>query len=97
MSHDLEDRYARLSLNEEEKGGLVLEEIAEDEGLEVFKWCLVGHFLTDNTMDFIAMCNMMSSFWWPIKGICIKELNPNLFLFQFFHELDLKRVISSGP
>lgn len=32
-----------------------------------------------------------------MKGVWIKELGPNLFIFQFFHELDLERVINGGP
>ena len=32
-----------------------------------------------------------------MKGVCIKDLSPTLFLFQFFHELDLKRAIKGGP
>lgn len=31
-----------------------------------------------------------------MKGVYIKDLNPNLFLFQFFYELDLQRVVASG-
>ena len=31
------------------------------------------------------------------KGICIKENEPNLFLFWFYHEIDLRRVVEGGP
>ena len=42
------------------------------------------------------MKNTMAALWHPRKGVCIKDLSPYLFLFQFFHEVDLKHVIDSG-
>ncbi|KAK6156010.1 hypothetical protein DH2020_010258 [Rehmannia glutinosa] len=45
----------------------------------------------------MAMKNTIASIWRPVKGVFIKELGPNLFLFQFFHEVDISRVQSNGP
>ena len=56
-----------------------------------------GKFLTDKVINFPAMKNTMASVWRPGKGVCIKDLSPSLFLFQFFHEVDVKRVLDSGP
>lgn len=39
----------------------------------------------------------LASIWRPVKGVCIKNLNHNLFLFQFFHELDMTQVLCDGP
>lgn len=39
----------------------------------------------------------MAGLWRPGKGICVKDLSPTLFLFQFFHEIDIRRVLESGP
>uniref|UniRef100_A0A803QN19 Reverse transcriptase domain-containing protein n=1 Tax=Cannabis sativa TaxID=3483 RepID=A0A803QN19_CANSA len=33
----------------------------------------------------------------PGMGMYVKELNPNLFLFQFYHEIDIQRVIEGSP
>ena len=74
---------------------------AEDDDNEApkidFCNCLVGRFLTDKVISFLAMKNIMASLWRPGRGVCIKDLLPTLFLFQFFHEIDIKRVIDSGP
>ncbi|KAK6164114.1 hypothetical protein DH2020_000978 [Rehmannia glutinosa] len=43
------------------------------------------------------MKNMLASIWRPVKGVFIKDLGPNFFLFQFFHELDMARIQSNGP
>lgn len=40
---------------------------------------------------------MMASVWRPVKGVCIKSLGPNPFLFQFYHELDVERVLKDDP
>ncbi|XWS46557.1 hypothetical protein CRYUN_Cryun14cG0078100 [Craigia yunnanensis] len=45
----------------------------------------------------MAMKNTLASIWRPVKGVCIRCINPSLFLFQFFHELDINRVIKGGP
>ena len=39
----------------------------------------------------------MVALWRPGKGIYIKELNTNWDLFQFYHELDVKRVLECSP
>ncbi|KAH9726543.1 CCHC-type domain-containing protein [Citrus sinensis] len=91
--------YAHICLDEEE-GGLIIEGDAGNEGGPVsidFRFCLVGRFLTDKVINFPAMKNTMASLWRPGKGVYIKDLSPTLFLFQFFHEVDVKRVLDSGP
>lgn len=35
--------------------------------------------------------------WRPVLGMRVKEIRPNLFIFQFFHERDVSRVIDRGP
>jgi len=32
-----------------------------------------------------------------VKGVAVKEAQPGLFLFQFFHRLDLEEVLKGGP
>ena len=32
-----------------------------------------------------------------VRGVTIKEIQPYLFLFQFYHELDILKVINKGP
>ncbi|XP_075479012.1 uncharacterized protein At4g02000-like [Primulina tabacum] len=59
--------------------------------------CLVGRFLIDRSINFNAMKNRLASIWRSGKGICIKELEGNLYLFQFFHKIDMKRIQEGGP
>ncbi|KAK1404491.1 hypothetical protein POM88_004096 [Heracleum sosnowskyi] len=44
------------------------------------------------------MQETLSSIWRPVKGVFMEETSfPNLFMFKFFHELDIKRVLDDGP
>uniref|UniRef100_A0A803Q8T4 DUF4283 domain-containing protein n=1 Tax=Cannabis sativa TaxID=3483 RepID=A0A803Q8T4_CANSA len=43
------------------------------------------------------MQNTLASLWQPGKGMFVKELEPNLYVFQFYHEIDIQRVIEGSP
>ena len=53
--------------------------------------------MNDRAINGLIMQNTLASIWRPVRGVCIQEIQPNLFLFQFYHELDIKRVIDNGP
>ena len=50
---------------------------------------LGGRFLTNKVINFAVIKSTMASLWRPGKGVSIKDLSPTLFLFQFFHEIDV--------
>lgn len=59
--------------------------------------CLLGRFLTDRAINFNIIRSRMASIWHPGKGVNIREINTRLYLFQFFHLIDLKRILEGGP
>ena len=87
---NLEDLYADLSLDTEEENPL-FELNEQDDAVknDDFRWSLMGRFLTDESFNVEAMKTTLSSVWRSVKGICIKEISSNLFIFQFFHERDI--------
>ncbi|KAM6597601.1 uncharacterized protein LOC115718091 [Cannabis sativa] len=94
---DLNEQYAQISLDDEEEGILIG---GEEEGEEFAfddRWCLVGKFLTGRTLDFDPMRHIMASLWQPGKGVYIRELDTNRYLFQFYHELDVQSVVDGSP
>lgn len=94
---ELEGRYAEIRLEEEEEGGVVYENV-EDVTDEIdVRWCLVGKLLSDRPVDFEVLRNMMAALWRPGRGMYVKELGTNLFLFQFFHEVDIQRAMEGSP
>lgn len=46
---------------------------------------------------FYYFCIGIAYFWHPIWGICISDLGEKRFLFQFFHEVDVQRVLARTP
>ncbi|XP_019181690.1 PREDICTED: uncharacterized protein LOC109176755 [Ipomoea nil] len=60
-------------------------------------WTLVGRFLTDRMMKVEMMKRVMASAWRPLMGIEITDVLPNLYLFTFFDETDMRRVLEEGP
>ncbi|XVF79455.1 hypothetical protein PTKIN_Ptkin14bG0224400 [Pterospermum kingtungense] len=59
--------------------------------------CLVGRFTTDKAINFNVMRNRMASIWQPVKGVLVRDIGAGRFLFQFYHQIDMKRVFEVGP
>ncbi|XP_074329726.1 uncharacterized protein LOC141667192 [Apium graveolens] len=94
---EIEDKYAALDIGEDEGNGVEYkEEIEESDNIDT-RWSLVGRLLVDIPVDFNAMQNTLAGLWKPGKGLYVKELGTNLYLFQFNHELDIKRVMEGSP
>lgn len=94
---EMEEAFAIIQIEDEENGGLNYENTTEDLGEINTKWCLVGRFLTESPIDFQAMQHKMASLWRPGKGMYVKQLDANKFLFQFYHEIDIRRVVEGSP
>lgn len=88
----MEESFARIQIEDEEEGGLVYKEPMDNLSEIDACWCLVGRFLTESPIDFQAMHHKMASLWKPGRGVYVKELEPNRYIFQFYHEIDIKRV-----
>ena len=61
------------------------------------RYALIGRFLTDKPINFVAMKNTMASIWEPRKGIAVTEVGAGRYLFQFFHEFDVITFLNNGP
>ncbi|EEF33910.1 conserved hypothetical protein [Ricinus communis] len=88
---------ANMMLDEEEEDGVEIEEPDVEETKVDLRWTLVEQFLTSKVINFSLLRQMMAFLWRLVKGVCIKELEPSLFLFQFFHELEMKHMIEASP
>lgn len=94
----MEVNFQGLSLvDEEEDGGVFNNE--EDAGQEQtdLSLCLIGRFLTDRIIRLKAMKEVLPGVWRLGRGVNITETEKGLFLFQFFHQVDLERVEGGGP
>lgn len=97
---ELENKCANVSLADEDDVGLeILEsEVEKESGACVdLRWAAVGHFLTDKSIKVQVMRQVLASIWRPVKGVGIKEIEDNRFIFHFFHERDIQRILGEGP
>lgn len=91
------DRFEGLSITNDEDEELVLEVIQSQQRNSHLRHCMVERFLTEHPINFIAMRNRMASIWRPGRGVNITEMGSRVCLFQFFHGMDVKRIMDSGP
>ncbi|KAK1400198.1 hypothetical protein POM88_010061 [Heracleum sosnowskyi] len=94
---EMEEAFAKVHLEEEDQGGLSYENTPDELSEIDTRWCLVGRFLTESHIDFQAMQHKMASLWRPRRGLYVKQMDNNRFLFQVYHEMDIMRVIEGSP
>lgn len=68
-----------------------------EEQVNRYELCLVGRFLTEKNINTRAMTTKLADVWKPTMGVNIKEIDPGIFLFQFYHREDLMWVCNGGP
>ncbi|KAK5793159.1 hypothetical protein PVK06_034297 [Gossypium arboreum] len=90
----MEEELAKLSLLDDEEEAFQEEATVVDQS---YQFCLVGRCLTDSVFHFPSLCNTIADLWHLIGGICITNLGDKRYLFQLFHDVDVKRVISGTP
>lgn len=90
----LEELYASLSLEEEDDGGI---DVTESDIKARNTFVLVGRFLTDKNINFIAMKNVMASLWRPRDGTDVLDLGEQRYSFVIYHILELQKVLDGGP
>lgn len=56
-----------------------------------------GSFSNRVINRFPTMHHKMTSLWRPDRGMYVKEIEPNRYIHQFYHEVDIKRVIEGSP
>ncbi|MBA0775406.1 hypothetical protein Gotri_010556 [Gossypium trilobum] len=90
----MEEGLTNLNLLDEEEDAFHEEATVVDQN---YQFCLVGRCLTDSVVNFPFLCNTMADLWHPIGGICILDSGDKRFLFQFFHDVDVQRVLFGTP
>ncbi|KAH1130789.1 hypothetical protein J1N35_002167 [Gossypium stocksii] len=92
MEEDLID----LNLDDLEDDPIVrINEIGEDD--DEFRLCLVGRVLTNSSIHFPSLRNVLSELRHPIKGVTITEIKAKRILFRLYNEVDLKRLMDEIP
>lgn len=86
-----------LSLHDEDEEGITLQPPNVEKGPDDIQLCLVGRFVTKRSIRTHIMKERLAEVWRPVKGVSIKEAVPGVFLFQFYHAMDMERIMKGGP
>lgn len=57
----------------------------------------VGRIVTQKPVRFAFFQDTMAGVWMPSMGVNMTELQPRKYLFRFYHEKDISRVLTEGP
>lgn len=57
----------------------------------------MDRFINEGVISFLSMKKTLAALWRPGRGVYIREVGVNLYLFQFYHEVDIKRVVDGSP
>jgi len=97
MADSLVDLCGNMTLLEGEQVGLV---IHEDDTVDLRlkrERCLVGRLLTERRIQKDAFRVLMSKLWRTMGSVLFKEIDENLWLFEFASESDKRRVTEGRP
>lgn len=94
--NDLNAQLDQLDIEEEENSVFVVGDDV-DTAINKYELCVVARFLTERNINVNAMKTKMADVWRPAMGINIKEMEPGIFLFQFYHREDMQWVLRGGP
>ena len=64
---------------------------------ELISLCLLGRLHTTLAFNPRAMKSVLINVWKSSKGRVIRDLDANLFVFQFFSAADRNFVLNEGP
>ncbi|KAL8517403.1 hypothetical protein ACS0TY_015587 [Phlomoides rotata] len=93
----MENVLENLNLFVEEDDELVIGEVGLEGNSGTVEPCLVGQFLTNQTLNFSITKSKFASVWKPQRGVMFKEIEEGKIFIQFYHKLDLKYVINGRP
>ncbi|XP_074352981.1 uncharacterized protein At4g02000-like [Apium graveolens] len=95
IDEPLEEMYANLVIEDEEMDEIVIANNTITEQKTTFM--LMGKFLTEKTINFQAMKNLMESLWRPREGMEVYSTGDLKYLFVFYHKMDVQNVMEGGP
>ncbi|XP_019179721.1 PREDICTED: uncharacterized protein LOC109174935 [Ipomoea nil] len=96
---EITDRCAQLTLADVDDEGISLQvpDHTVDDGVEDDGFYAVGRLVTDKPVRFAYFQDTMAGVWRPAVGVNMRELQPRKFLFRFYHDGDLTRILNDGP
>jgi hypothetical protein len=97
MAEQLEELCGNISLSEGEKTGITITEGEIEEVRVQGGRCLVGRIWMAKRVNKDAFKDVLTRIWRTRRGVIFKELDDNIWLFEFEEEDDMRRVLDGRP
>lgn len=97
MAEELEKKWSKLSLTEEEDKGIELGSNCTKVARAVGRNCVVMKVLTSRSVSMDALRKNMRMLWKPNIGVQISEIKNDLFLVEFGDGKDKQGVLDMCP
>lgn len=68
-----------------------------DEEEVVDEFYVVGRLVTDKPTRFAFFRDTIAGVWRPARGMNVREPQPHRYLFRFFLDKDVQRIMDDGP
>ncbi|KAJ8768806.1 hypothetical protein K2173_023710 [Erythroxylum novogranatense] len=88
---------ASLTIEDAEEEEFVVIEDGEGEDYGYNSLCLVGRFINNRPVNFAAMKHTLASLMQPGMGMSVREVSGGLYVFPFYHKVDMNRVMDMNP
>ncbi|KAL0414030.1 UNVERIFIED_CONTAM: hypothetical protein Sradi_1604700 [Sesamum radiatum] len=89
--------HQALKLGDEDVDEVVIPDGLWQASTTDYHLCLVGRLLARRPVNFEGLCASLRSMNLPVKGMIIKQIPPDRFLFRFNHVLDRNRALDGCP
>ncbi|CAH9090007.1 unnamed protein product [Cuscuta europaea] len=86
----LASAYGNMEMEDEDE---FLQVEAPAPGSDEIGWALVGTITSEKSVCFSSFRDTMANIWRPVKGVTITELGNRRYMFQFYNENDMQRVL----
>ncbi|KAJ8432152.1 hypothetical protein Cgig2_006854 [Carnegiea gigantea] len=96
MADNLADAWSRLSLKEAEAEVVEFEEEAPGERKDEIALSLLEKLMTESNFNPRILKSVMKNIWKPSERLVVRDLDTDLFLFQFFSEKDESLELERG-
>lgn len=97
MDEELEKMCGKISLSEGEHNEITISEGEIVEAKAQGENCVVGKIWTEKSVNKEAFRSVLSRIWRLAGWVVFKELNDNLWLFEFTEVDDKRRVMEGRP
>jgi hypothetical protein len=97
MADELEHLCSRITLTGGEQNGISITEGEISDVRKKGEQCLVGRLWSEKATNKEAFQTVLSRVWRLVGTVIFKELQDNLWLFEFSDAIDKRRVLAGRP